>query len=171
MSNIKYLKHLGVFVALLAVLVIFFRPENRPGGQAQARTSSSNQLYLFKNTWDPSLTTTKAGQYAGAVYLTAKGNIIINTVNETEDTVRYRWGTYQLTDSCVAYQLTHEFYYAGKWDARWDVPHPDYKKGKSRPISVKAALLPSASTWKYTQEKDQVFYSWFFMQVPELAAL
>jgi hypothetical protein len=75
------------------------------------------------------------------MYLTHKGNVIFNIVNFHEDTVRYQFGTYTTTDTSLTYHLTEEFYYHGQWDAKWNVPDPDYKKGKTRKIVTPEVTL------------------------------
>lgn len=77
------------------------------------------------------------GRY-GAMYLSKKGNIIVtlNSEKEKDDTIRYYWGTYSLSNSKISYQLTNEFYYKGKWDASWEGEQADFRKGKSRKISA-----------------------------------
>jgi len=80
----------------------------------------------------------------GAIYFTQKGHVIFHLSNEHADTIRYFWGNYHYTDTSITYQLTNEYYYHGKWDARWDAPDPDYKKGKARKInSTEVTLLKS----------------------------
>lgn len=96
-----------------------------------------NQLFIFQETTEPGTDDTNnkiSGEslLTGAIYLTDKGHVISNTINEQRDTVSYLWGKYTLTDSTLTYYLTDEYYYHGRWDARWDVADPDYSKGQTR---------------------------------------
>lgn len=99
---------------------------------SQNATNSGNkliqQLYIFDD---------EAG-LTGAVCFTGKGNVIYHCVDFDGDTVRYFYGTYNITGEKITFQLTDEYYYHGKWDARWDVENPDYKKGKSRKIKTQS---------------------------------
>lgn len=137
---------------------------------------------------------------SGAVYFTNKGNVIYHTIDFKGDTVRYFYGNYIITKVGVTIKLNKEFYYKGKWDARWDTAEPDYKKGKSRSIkpqtiSIQTSCKPneylkpySASEKKqaavnygqepyglvyfpYEETPNMKFYTWFFKQVPVLANL
>ncbi len=137
---------------------------------------------------------------SGAVYFTNKGNVIYHTIDFKGDTVRYYYGTYSKSDASITIVLKNEFYYKGKWDARWDAKEPDYKKGRSRQIkprtiTIQASCEPknylkpySASEKKqaavhygqepfglvyfpYEETSNMKFYTWFFKQVPVLANL
>lgn len=102
------------------------------------------QLYLFQETFgkDPCKSTHDLeNKRFGAFYFTEKGNIIYNETEMNGDTVRYFWGKYTTTSATITYTLENEFYYPGKWDARWVLPEPDYKKGKSRKIKSVSKTL------------------------------
>ncbi|MCC6369370.1 MAG: hypothetical protein IT236_00050 [Bacteroidia bacterium] len=77
----------------------------------------------------------------GCLYLTKKGNAIYHLNNEKEDTVSYLSGKYTHLDSTIQIELNNEYYYAGKWDARWDIENPDYKKGVTRKIVTKKITI------------------------------
>jgi hypothetical protein len=148
-----------------------------------------NQLFLYSDA--------AGSDSCGAIYLTQKGNIIFNAIEEQADTVRYFWGTYSLTDSTLTYRLTDEYYYYGQWDERWDVPDPHYAKGKTRKIKStevtlfklkfgtypffqlcskqekkQADTIPSGFIYQaYYETKEMKFYTWFYKQIPVLANL
>jgi len=109
------------------------------------------QLYLFGESADESFAGQLPGDSGGvfgAAYFTKKGNVIYNTMDMDGDTVSYFWGKYIVTDTTITYQLTDEFYYPGKWDARWDANDPDYKKGKTRKVQpMEVRLHKSKDAW------------------------
>ncbi len=133
----------------------------------------------------------------GALYLSAKGHAIFNLSNASSDTISYFWGDYEKAGDSLVLHLDHEYFYAGKWDARWDDPNPDFKKGRSRSISAihyvwhqrtcnksnyAMSYPPSPSNtntsvagalqiFPYQENKGMKFYTWFYKQVPILADL
>ena len=135
--------------------------------------------------------------FFGALYLSAKGHAIFNLSNASSDTIRYFWGDYHKAGDSIVLDLDHEYFYAGKWDARWDVPSPDYKNGQSRSVPTKHYILKQricnksnfAMTYPqrplntntsgagallffpYKESRDMKFYTWFYKQVPVLADL
>lgn len=129
---------LSVLISVLVFgLVCFGFTLPKPATISQ-NSAFIQQMYLFQETFgkDPcSSGSTYDDAQNGAYYFTKKGNVIFNMNDFNSDTVRYYWGKYQITNSAITYTLGNEFYYPGKWDARWDVPEPDYKKGKSRKIT------------------------------------
>ncbi len=92
-------------------------------------------LFLFQESGSPDSLINHELLPSGAIYLTEKGNLILHTIKEKSDTQHYYWGKYQFTDDALTYLITDEYYFYGKWDASWDVPHPDYLNGKSRKAS------------------------------------
>ena len=111
-------------------LVLLYANINHAYSQnaSKIETKFIQQLYLFDD---------KAG-LTGAVYFTSNGNVIYHCEDFEGDTVRYLYGTYANTGEKITFQLTDEYVYFGKWDARWDVQDPDYKKGKSRKIKTQS---------------------------------
>jgi hypothetical protein len=105
-----------------------------PGNTTSTKTLQPfiDQLFIFQENNDQ--INSHEFPISGAMKLTKKGNIIYNIINEQQDTVNYFWGKYALTDTSLSYILTNEFYFPGKWDARWDVTEPDYLKGKTRKV-------------------------------------
>lgn len=127
---------------LITVLTLFFSScsskdnseKNNSTGNISSKGSNPfiQQLFIIQENKEQNPSNSLF--VSGAMYLTKKGNIIYNIINEQQDTVNYFWGKYTLTDTSLTYLLTNEFYYPGKWDARWDVPNPDYLKGKTRKV-------------------------------------
>lgn len=130
------MKPIPVFV----LIVIWFAActgHNNSDLKNSSTLLSANQLFLFQENINPGESTPQAG----AMYLTNKGNIIFNTINEQSDTQSYFWGKYKLTDTSLIFRLTDEYYYCGKWDARWDADKPDYANGKTRKIKPSEVTL------------------------------
>lgn len=144
MKNIKYI--LTFFVLTLVVSLIITRFKNR---FSEIRTvinenSYFEQLYLFGETTLPykcNFIEDEENVQWGAAYFTKKGNVIYYSINMSGDTVSYLYGSYTKKDSSITLKLTNEFYYYGKWDARWDISEPDYTKGKTRKVKVKEITL------------------------------
>ncbi len=122
-----------LYGVITVFLVSIYANINHAYSQDAAKIENKfiQQLYLFDD---------KAG-LTGAIYFTGNGNVIYYCQNFDGDTVRYLYGTYAITDKKITFQLTNEYYYHGKWDARWDVQDPDYKKGKSRKIKTQSQTL------------------------------
>lgn len=99
------------------------------------------QLFLFQEMAAPDSVVSGESVMAGALYLTEKGNLIVHTIDEKSDTQSYFWGKYRLTDTSLTYHLTYEYYYTGKWDARWDQEDVDYSKGQSRKVQAVEVTL------------------------------
>ena len=137
--------------SFLSFILIITTSCNQKGNSAQNNSTSKptsfiNQLFLFQENGEPHTLISGESVFSGALYITSKGNVIYTTVNEKTDTQRFYYGTYQLTDTSLTYHLTNEFYYHGKWDAKWDVASPDYLKGQTKKVkSVKACLLRTKS--------------------------
>jgi hypothetical protein len=112
-----------------------------PGNTTSTKTPQPfiDQLFIFQENNDQ--INSHEFPISGAMKLTKKGNIIYNIINEQQDTVNYFWGKYALTDTSLSYLLTNEFYFPGKWDARWDVTEPDYLKGKTRKVICNKVTL------------------------------
>jgi hypothetical protein len=112
-----------------------------PGNTTSTKTLQPviDQLFIFQENNDQ--INSHEFPISGAMKLTKKGNIIYNIINEQQDTVNYFWGKYTLTDTSLSYILTNEFYFPGKWDARWDVTEPDYLKGKTRKVICNKVTL------------------------------
>jgi hypothetical protein len=112
-----------------------------PGNTTSTKTLQPfiDQLFIFQENNDQ--INSHEFPISGAMKLTKKGNIIYNIINEQQDTVNYFWGKYALTDTSLSYLLTNEFYFPGKWDARWDVTEPDYLKGKTRKVICNKVTL------------------------------
>lgn len=189
----------NVFIASLLVIGCIANPiksQNKAGKTIQ-------QLYLFNECIKKDackFINENENSKSGAVYFTNKGNVIYHTIDFNGDTVRYYYGTYTNNNSTITIVLKNEFYYKGKWDARWDTAEPDYKKGKSHSIktytiTIQASCEPNNYLKPYSDsEKKQAavnygqepyglvyfpyqetanmkFYTWFFKQVPVLANL
>lgn len=138
MKNFRFIS-LSLLIAVLANFCTFCTnntdPQKNHSLKNKAASSSIpfiEQLFIIQENkqQDPS----NSLFVSGAMYLTKKGNIIYNIINEQQDTVNYFWGKYTLTDTSLTFLLTDEFFYPGKWDARWDVSNPDYFKGKTRKV-------------------------------------
>lgn len=112
-----------------------------PGNTTSTKTPQPfiDQLFIFQENNDQ--INSHEFPISGAMKLTKKGNIIYNIINEQQNTVNYFWGKYTLTDTSLSYILTNEFYFPGKWDARWDVTEPDYLKGKTRKVICNKVTL------------------------------
>lgn len=142
------MKHFGLFLCTVATLFVLTACNSIVDADAEAalnkKSATFEQLYLFGETSKESVCEFVAvdeGGLSGAIYFTKKGHVIYTENDALIDTVRYYYGTYKMLDSSISFQLTHQFYYPGKWDARWDGQDPDYKKGKSRPFSGEQKLL------------------------------
>lgn len=155
---------LSLLLAALSVVLANCSGKNNSQIKDLGQNSSSSkpqpfidQLFIFQENNDKN--TSNEFIVSGAMYLTKKGNIIYNIINEHHDTVSYFWGNYQLTDTTLSYQLTDEYYYPGKWDAHWDVTKPDYLNGKTRKVVCNEVILnrtkgDSLSFYKhYTKEE------------------
>lgn len=102
------------------------------------------------------------GGLNGCLYFTKKGNVLYHLNNETSDTVSYLWGNYSIKDSSITISLNNEYYYAGKWDARWDVANPDYKKGKTRKVPLKEITI-----YKTRCDSDSYFRPYSEVEIKE----
>lgn len=189
----------NVFISITLVIGCIANPiksQNTAGKTIQ-------QLYLFNECIKTDVckfVNENENSQSGAVYFTNKGNVIYHTIDFKGDTVRYYNGTYIKNPTSITIVLKNEFYYKGKWDARWDAAEPDYKKGKSRSIKPLTITLQSScepnnylkpysesekkhAAVNYSQEpfglvyfpyeetKNMKFYTWFFKQVPVLSNL
>lgn len=149
---------IGIFLAFCSC------KENAIKNDNSKNISKSNayvdQLFIFQEGKDKMISNEFV--VCGAMKLTKKGNVIYNVINEKQDTISYFWGKYSLTDTSLRYLLTDEFYYLGNWDARWDVPNPDYLKGKTRKVistevTLKRTTSDSLNFFKqYTQNESNI---------------
>jgi hypothetical protein len=144
-----------IIITVLGILLAFCTSKDNSTKNAHSQNiSKSNtfvdQLFIFQEGKDKMAS--HEFVVCGAMNLTKKGNIIYNVINEKQDTVSYFWGKYNLTDTSLNYLLTDEYYYPGNWDARWDVPNPDYLKGKTRKV------ISSEVTLKRTKGDSLSFF-------------
>jgi hypothetical protein len=128
-----------ILIAVVATFLTFCTNNSDPQKNQSGKNNAAfttipfiEQLFIFQENKEQNPSNSRF--VSGAMYLTKKGNIIYNIINEQQDTVNYFWGKYTLTDTSLSYLLTNEFYFPGKWDARWDIPDPDYLKGKTRKV-------------------------------------
>lgn len=113
--------------------------------QLNHSTEFIHQLFIFHDAWVSGTGNVDSLsddlELTGSMYLTQKGNVIIHILNEPIDTQRYFWGKYILTDTTITYRLTDEYYYPGKWDARFNVVDPDYLFGRKRKYNAEQVTL------------------------------
>lgn len=115
-----------------------------------------DQLFLFQESTDPLSCGTEGAitiepVRTGVLRITRNGHVIRAMIDQLGDTMRYRWGTYQITDKTITYQLTNEYYFPGHWDDPWHVPEPAYSKGHIRTITEPEVTLTRT-------ECDPTFY-------------
>ncbi len=144
MRNVIY------YSMLLLWLLTACNPSNpnvkTPAALANTNDSAANnQLYLFQENASADDLLPDESLPAGSLYLTAKGNIIYTSIAVKSDTQRFYYGKYRLSDSLLQFELNNEFYFPGKWDARWDVEHPDFEKGLTRAIQPITKILLRSS--------------------------
>ena len=151
--------------SILFVVAAFGNLAKLHAQQSLKSNAYINQLFIAAETMEPKSCKpefAEEGRY-GAMYLTNKGNIIVtlNSEKEKEDTIRYYWGTYSLSNSKITYQLTHEFYYKGKWDASWEGEEADFKRGKSRKIPVidKLVYRTNCDTLSFFRHFSNIYLS------------
>lgn len=127
-----------VFISLVILLSVFCTNKNNSTKNNISTKSLPfiHQLFVFGEVTKNQPCSMISGDSVifGAINLTKNGNIIFNKMNQLSDTVSYFWGKYRLLDTTITFLLTDEYYYHGKWDARWDGSDPDYPKGKTRKI-------------------------------------
>ncbi len=157
-----------------------------------------NQLYIFQEALNSGQDSRDNQLLTNALYLTDRGNVIVTVIDDPNDTLRYFWGKYRLTDTTLTYLLTDEFYYPG----RWDEPEPDFTKGQTRKynseeitlkksesdalsfyrliakdekihsVGNRALLIPQGISYNpYNEKENEKFISWRFKEIPELATL
>lgn len=183
---------------VLAVLLVSCAGDKGSEDRDPAMVSDSDhaalyidQLYLFNEAVDPGLgrdagDQTEENGITGAMKLTHKGNVIVTVINEPGDTLYYRWGRYQLTDSSLTYRLTDEYYYPGRWDAPLDEKDAAFSRGQTRKyVSDEVTLVRSAydpgrfvkmgdpkmEYRPYSERKGEQFITWIIRQIPVLAEL
>lgn len=105
-----------------------------------------DQLFLFQESTDPVGCGTEGAitiepVRTGVLRITRNGHVIRAMIDQQGDTMRYRWGTYKITDKAISYQLTDEYFYPGHWDDPWDVPDPAYAKGAVRKIAEQEVTI------------------------------
>lgn len=132
MKKILLLICLGVVVTLCS----FFTTK---------KTSKNiDQLYILMESID--LKTCQGvdfeeGGIQGGLYFTPNGHVIFAPLSLENDTARYYWGTYQLTEGSFTYELTNEYYtYLTNLNYMKNGSdteiNPEYLNGKTRKIKL-----------------------------------
>lgn len=190
------------FIYFIAVFILNACNNNSTPGVENSTSTNEvafvNQLYIFQEALKAEPDLHGNSLLTNALYLTDKGNVIVTVIDEPNDTLRYFWGKYRLTDSSLTYVLTDEFYYPGKWDE----PDPDFTKGKTRKynseeitliksefdslsfyrlinkdentssVGNRAKLIPQGISFNpYNEKENEKYITWRFKKIPVLANL
>jgi len=156
---------------ILLIVVVFVGCAEKPAADAEEPEARllpfMDQLFLFQESTDPvscgsegAITVEPAR--TGVLRITRKGHAIHAVIDQQGDTMRYRWGTYTISNRAITYRLTDEYYFAGHWDDPWNVPDPTYAEGLVRSIDEPEMTLtrtdcdPTFYYVRYTERERSV---------------
>ena len=156
---------------ILLVVVVFVACAEKPHAVTDIPKKDPmtfmDQLFLFQESTDPVTCGTEGAitiepVRTGVLRITRKGNAIHAIIDQQGDTMRYRWGTYTITNKVITYRMSNEYYFAGHWDDPWNVPDPAYVKGHVRSIDEPKVTLtrtdcdPTFYYMRYTERERAV---------------